>query len=798
MKNNILRLQSMVICSMVLSMLMVISCHANSGEEEGFVHHSGIRTTESPIYPIPEEMRMDDGFFQPDNETVILLPPKASREDRFLARSLVQELADTHGILLTIKESSKLPEDTSYILMGSCHNPLVRKYCQKGNRTVTADNPGPEGYLLEIGKRRIVISGSDARGAFYGLQSLRQLIKRESDVKIPCLVVRDRPSMPFRGIKLYIPGRDNIPYFKRFIKDFMALYKYNKVILEVNAVMRLDRHPELNTGWREFAEYLNRTRLNYPLGTEKQFLNSTHHDAGDGDILEKEEVADLVRFANQYFIEVIPELPTLDHSFYLLTKHRELADNPDDMWPSAYCPSNPKTYDLLFDVFDEYIEVMHPKMIHVGRDEWWSAPIDRCPLCRGKDYFELFEKDINKIHQYLSAKKIKMAMWGDHLLENVRGKGYVETTSPTGYKYKTPGGLPLSVLEEKIPKDILIFNWFYSDEKNDSLLSRMGFKQIYGNFLPSIKNWEARKKREGVIGGAPSSWAATTEQNFGKDLMGYYIGCANLLWSETWLTPREYFETVERVIPGIRRDLDGRKLPSEGNDSVVPLPLAPYFNALPKSADFNTLAQGAVRRGNMVFNVEASSGMNRGITVKTKDHASEADQSREIQVNEDVSSIIFLHACAVKSKNEKSYQMIYNFDDSSDLLGWYEVSYEDGLTESIPVRYGKNILEWDVKKKENYEDWSGNDYYQSTSQDRYCYYADAIDCSSDMQAHPITLYAYEWENPRPGKKIAGIKLFGSSGFKNARSDKPIQENAIVLMGVSVVKKREHPFSLDSQ
>lgn len=495
---------------------------------------------------------------------------------------------------------------------------------------------------------------------------------------------------------------------------------------------------------------------------------------------------------------MIPELPMLDHSFYLLTKHRELADNPDDMWPSAYCPSNPKTYDLLFDVFDEYIEVMQPRMIHVGRDEWWSAPIDRCPLCRGKDYFELVEKNINKIHHYLSSKKIKMAIWGDHLLENVRGKGYVERTSPTGYKYKTPGGLPLSVLEEKIPKDILIFNWFYNDEKNDSLLSRMGFEQIYGNFLPSIKNWDSRKKREGVIGGAPSSWAATTELNFGKDLMGYYIGCANLLWSETRLTPREFFETVQKVIPGIRRDFDGKNLPSEGNDTIVPLPLTPYFNTLPKQVDFNTLAQGALRSGNMIFNIAPSSGINRGITVKTKEHASQVEQSREIRVNEDVSSIIFLHACAEKGKNEKSYWMIYNFDDSSDLLGWYVVSYEDGLTETIPIRYGQNILEWDVKKKGNYEDWSSNDYYQSTSQDRYCYYADAIDCSSDMQAHPITLYAYEWENPRQGKKITGIKLFGSSGFKNVRNHKSIEENAVILMGVSVVKKREHPFSSETQ
>ena len=92
--------------------------------------------------------------------------------------------------------------------------------------------------------------------------------------------IRDWPDKPFRGVKLYLPGRNNIPFFKRFVRDFMALYKYNTLIMEMNAGMRLDSHPELNSGWLEFARDANYSRRNYPPGTphgsDTQFVPSGH------------------------------------------------------------------------------------------------------------------------------------------------------------------------------------------------------------------------------------------------------------------------------------------------------------------------------------------------------------------------------------------------------------------------------------------------------------------------------------------------------------------------------------------
>jgi len=66
-------------------------------------------------------------------------------------------------------------------------------------------------------------------------------------------------------------------------------------------------------------------------------------------------------------------------------------------FPDSDCPSNPDSYRLFFDVLDEYIEVMRPGMVHIGHDEW-RIPVDVCPLCKWKDYRELFVQDVRKIH----------------------------------------------------------------------------------------------------------------------------------------------------------------------------------------------------------------------------------------------------------------------------------------------------------------------------------------------------------------------------------------------------------------
>lgn len=770
--------------------------------------HQGVLAAEKPlIFPIPQQMELSDEIFALDESISVIVPGNESREDLFLARFLVRELSDKYGLAVKIESCDDLPENRRVVVMGSVKNPLISQYIAEEGLLLTAEDPGPEGYFLHVSKEKIVIAGSDDQGAFYGLQSLRQLIEEEDGAGVQGLTVRDWPSLPFRGIRLYVPGPENIPFFKRFLRDFMALYKFNRVIMEVNC-MRLDRHPEVNAGWIEFANELKYSRSNSTEGLRGEEKNSSHYDAGDGFIIEKDDIRDLVELANGNFIELIPEIPSLTHGYYLLTRHPELAEYPGDIWPDTYCPSNPASYELMFDVYDEYIEVIQPRMIHIGHDEWWGAPLDVCPLCKGKEYAGLFAQDINRIHDYMSERGIKIAMWGDHLLESVRNNGPIERTSSTGVKYQTPGALPPSVVRESIPKDILIFNWFWVNEERDQELYDLGFTQLYGNFKPNISNWDERIKKIDLAGGAPSSWAATNEFNFGKDLMLDFLGCANLLWSSHTLGQQQLASIVRERMSMVRAGLSAERIPSEDGNTVEPMDISSHFNLEKNTSAFDlelgSLKSGKVSSSAKVFTLEPSAEKSGKCAIAVSSVGEGENpfppEVRGIPVNEDVSSLIFLHACALPAGNQKAYFNIPNFFDSADLLGWYEVVYEDGFKVIVPVQYGVNILEWNPGGEHSLDRRVGR---TGSPQNAYCYLADPVLCSSNEADPPVTFYAYEWVNPRFGKIIKEVNVCGSVNYLAQQRDygkvvsAPMPANAILLMGISKVKKRE-PFQPDTK
>ncbi len=746
-----------------------------------FAHQVGAAVK---VFPEPQEMHVSGAPFVMNEDVSILLPAKASEADLRLSSILSAELSDRYGIAIKQESATKLPEGRRYILVGTITNPLVKEYGLLRHLDLSAEKPGPEGYILSVTPEAVFIGGCDESGAFYGLQSFRQLIDSDSGrLQVTGVSIRDWPATSFRGVKLYLPGRENIAFFRRFVRDYMALCKYNKLIIEMNAAMRLDRHPELNAGSQELVRDMLLRRLNKPLGLWFHGNNSSHYDVADGGILEKQEVSDLVRWAESYHIEVIPELPSLTHSYYLLTRHRELAEVPQEEWPDTYCPSLPAVYSLLFDVYDEYISVMRPKTVQIGHDEW-RMPWGVCPRCRNKDPRELYAQDVIKIHDYLKRKGIRTAMWADHLLENARG---VKLSKPwwdaPGYDYKIPGSLSPEQVKRWIPKDILMFNWLwgYTDDPkyppvtNEERLGEWGFELVYGNLEASIKDFPARVKKSNIIGGAPSAWMATTEFNFGKDVISDFTGCAELLWSGRERTPAQRSETLAGLMPAIRRNLSGQEPPS-ATDPLVPVDLRRHFNADVPGLPASVWKPGRVGRGRLMFDL-GNPARNDGKSVLVVGSQGAGDnpygqRSEAISVNQDASSLVFLHALARPAASVQGYERIFDFADSADLPGWYEVEYEDGLVITIPLRFQWNIL--DLKNQA----------------EAVAYQADSADCGSG--AH---FYAFEWNNPRLGVVIKEIRLRGSTDFKNQEGTK-IPSNAIILAAVSFVPKRVKPAQPD--
>jgi len=629
-------------------------------------------TTDSTImiFPLPKDIQVRNGIFKLDESVFILTPRKPNPDDEFISGLLMAELSDKYGLPVKIVGKQSVPENERFILAGDISNPLVKSYCRENGLLDTIKALGEEGYMISVSDARVVVAAGTRRGALHGFESLRQIIRRGGEYPfIPGLVVKDSPLFPFRGIKLYLPGRENIPFFKRFIRDFAAKYKFNKIILELNANMRLERHPELNIGTVRFERYLNYSRLDRPPGLHNEFQNSSHQDNADGEILEKEEVADIVNYIRKFNIEVIPELPSLTHAYYMLSGHEDLAENRNQPYPDTWCPLKPEIYKIYFDVLDEYIEVIKPSMIHVGHDEW-RVEKDLCELCRGKDYGKLFAEDLARIHDYLAGKGIRTAIWGDHLLESVRNKDHQVWKSSTGYQYKIPGALTPDQVRELVPKDILIFNWFYNKPENDKQISDFGFQQVYGNFTPDITEWNNRISTKGLIGGAPSSWAATTETNFGKDQLMDFLGCANLLWSEYYLPVGKLVLMTEPLISEIYTDFRGSLLPANAGSRVVPVDISSSFNSslsgLIEDADRSGLLSGKVRSGAYVFNLSLNpEKRNRAIVASRDKDRSGTGSVKPVEIHKDVNSIIFLHAAAKEGRNYKSYRIIHNFDETS-------------------------------------------------------------------------------------------------------------------------------------
>lgn len=236
-----------------------------------------------------------------------------------------------------------------------------------------------EGYIIDVQDNICVYSNSE-RGLFYGCITLTQLMENQY---IEQLLVYDYPTCVERGVKVYLPAAENIPFFKEFV-DMICYYKYNTIMIEVGGAMEYKRHPEINEGWVEYceemSEYSGKT-IDIQENTFKWHKNSIHVENGEGKFLSQDSVRDLVRYCKERKLVVIPEVPSLSHCDYLLLNHKEIRERAEDPYPDTYCPSNPASYELLFDVLDEVIDVFQPEIMNIGHDEYYS--IGLCDKCRG-------------------------------------------------------------------------------------------------------------------------------------------------------------------------------------------------------------------------------------------------------------------------------------------------------------------------------------------------------------------------------------------------------------------------------
>ena len=390
----------------------------------------------------------------------------------------------------------------------------------------------PDGYVITVTDKKITIYAENDRGAFYGFLSLRQ----RGAEGLGNGIIYNYPRLSFRMIKLYLPSRDNIPFLKEFV-DMCAFYGYNTIMFEVGGAMEYKSHPEINEGWIEYSRKASEGINNsdkypyFPFKDERakqtHYKNSIHCENGGGDIITQYEMRDIIAYCQSRYMEVIPEMPSFSHSDYLLTRHPELAEWKEDLYPDTYCPSNPKTYELLFDLLEEIIDVFKPYRLNIGHDEIMSLSCQLCDECKKETLDVLYYNDIMKIYNFLKARHVKTMMWCEQLMECVfkdgtmaAGTGHEVISGQTGeyLGYKDQ----IYHIRNILPKDIELLNWYWSiNEIYDAPLLDCGFTMYFSNFDPlRVKNI-VKRLDAGVHGIGLSNWSKVDDLHFHRN--GVYL-----------------------------------------------------------------------------------------------------------------------------------------------------------------------------------------------------------------------------------------------------------------------------------
>ncbi len=293
--------------------------------------------------------------------------------------------------------------------------------------------PNPEGYRLTISPARIILTGHDDAGLFYGLQSIYQLIELATPTgKIPCQQIDDYPRFPYRGMQLDV-SRHWFPvsFLKKYI-DNLARYKLNTFHWHLTDDqgwrIEIKRYPQL----QQTAAYRAQTLIGHKKELPHRFDGKRY-----GGYYTQDEVRDLVRYAADRHVTVIPEIEMPGHALAALSAFPNLGCLKPDGSPGGpyaaatfwgifddvFCAGNDSTFTMLTNVLDEVIQLFPARYIHIGGDECPKVRWQTCARCQARIRSEKLANEnelqryfIRRIEQHLNRRGRQLIGW-DEILE---------------------------------------------------------------------------------------------------------------------------------------------------------------------------------------------------------------------------------------------------------------------------------------------------------------------------------------------------------------------------------------------
>ena len=578
--------------------------------------------------------------------------------------------------------------------------------CENGNIRLSQDSAlGEEEFTVSVTSEGITARCGSLRAAYYAADVICQLL---ADAQIPCCEIFDKPYKPFRASHLGLPSVEQMDFFKQYVRHVVMPGRFNVLILELSAFMEYESVPEINRAWA-------RSCVAFREGRGPKPAHYGMHPSPDP--LSHAQVRELLAYIRSMGIEPVPEIQSLGHVQYLtaafpeISEHAELTfsnedvnTNTDDLRPESkaahcYCPSDPRSYELLFKVMDEVLEVFAPlRYVHMGHDEVYE--IGLCPRCRETDPADLYDRDIRRIHDRLEGTGIRMMIWSDMV-------------NPSSVRYRTIPAL------YKIPKDILLldFTWYFHTESDIEVpLEQAGFDVSLANLYSShFPRYAAR--RTAAFGGQTSTWLGNDEKTLSEN--GKFFDAmmvSQMLWSEQYDEARRTFYSlvIARRLSHIRAMLHGE------TGAFRPVWTPETIPADPEA-----------------LRILGETGFTAGLI-----------GSGEIALQTEASKLRFTH---VTDRPE-----LFEAWKETRNVGLYRIRFASGAETEVPVSYGYNIRVWDRA----YAAPKPEQYYRHQGYIGTYAYAPAVR-GVTAAGKPYCVGAFLWDNPRPDDPIVGITLLGA-------------------------------------
>jgi|GEM_PF-1124280 len=497
--------------------------------------------------------------------TVVLIPMPRS------IALLPGEFSVPHGTAVSLRGNGQVPGATFAFLKTALTIQSGMRLAVDSSRWILLDMKKPriddESYSLEVRTQNVTIHATNPKGLFYGIQTLLQLLQYGKKTSIPCLDIKDKPAYRWRGLMLDCSRTFlRIDFLKRYI-DVMSAFKLNILHL----------HLTDDQGWRlEIPKYPRLTEI----GSK---FEDRYHDTGG--YYTRGDIKNLVKYAQDRNITIIPEIEMPGHSIAALKSYPELscAGGPFEILPymltpgiydDVMCPGNENTFRFVESVLSDVIELFPSKYIHIGGDEVPKTKWKLCTKCQKrmkdeglKNENELQSYFTKRVSAYLNSRGRRLIGW-DEIMEG----GLPPKSTVMSWRGEGPGANALKQGHEVV---FCPTSHCYFDYTNDVT----NIEKVY-SYNP-IPNGISNKQAKNILGVQACMWThiARTAPEIDRQIFPRLIALSEVAWSTR--AGRDHGNFTTRLQP-LLTILDRNKTVSY----VEPKPRK-YINELRVSFDFN-------------------------------------------------------------------------------------------------------------------------------------------------------------------------------------------------------------------